>query len=79
MRVLGSLANFVLGALVGALAGAIVASMLAPHSGPEMKMQVRQRIDEGRAARERAEAQTAAEMQARFRQKVKDPNAFSGS
>ena len=79
MRVLGSLANFALGALVGALVGAVIASLLTPHSGPEMKIQVRQRIDEGRAARERAEAQMAAEMTQRFREKVRNPNALRES
>jgi gas vesicle protein len=79
MRVIGSLANFVLGVLVGAALGAIVAAMLTPHSGPDMKLQVRQRIDEGRAARDRAEAEMAAEMTQRFRQKVHDPNALSES
>ena len=79
MRVIGSLANFVLGALIGAAAGAIIASLLTPHSGPEMKLQVRQRLDEGRAARDRVEAETAAQMRQRFRDKVGNPNALRDS
>ena len=79
MRILGSLLNFVLGALIGAALGALIASLLTPHSGPEMKVQVRQRIDEGRAARDRVEAETAAAMRARFREKVGNPNALKES
>jgi gas vesicle protein len=79
MRLFGSLLNFLLGALVGALIGALITALLTPQSGSEFKVQVRQRIDEGRAARDRAEAETTAEMTARFRQKVDNPNALKES
>jgi len=79
MRILGSLLNFVIGALIGAAIGALIASLVTPHSGPEMKVQVRQRIDEGRAARDRVEAETAAAMKQRFREKVGNPNALTQS
>jgi gas vesicle protein len=76
MRLLGSLFNFLLGALVGALIGALITALLAPQSGQEFKVRVRERIDEGRAARDRAEAETAAELTERFRRKVNNPNAL---
>ena len=79
MRILGSLLNFMLGAFIGAALGALIASLLTPHSGPEMKVHVRQRLDEGRAARDRVEAETAAAMRARFREKVRNPNALKQS
>jgi len=79
MRLLGSLLNFLLGALVGALIGALITALLTPQTGEEFKVRVRGRIDEGRAARERAEAETAAEMTARFRQQVNNPNALKES
>jgi gas vesicle protein len=79
MRLLGSLLNFFLGALVGALVGALIAGLLTPQSGDEFKLRVRERIDEGRAARARAENETAAAMTERFRQKVQNPNALKES
>lgn len=79
MRLLGSLLNFLLGALVGALIGALITALLTPQNGEEFKVQMRQRIDDGRAARERAEAESVAEMTARFRQKSNNPNALKES
>jgi gas vesicle protein len=79
MRLLGSLLNFLLGALVGALIGAAITALLTPQSGHEFKVLIRQRIDEGRAARARAEAETAAELTELFRQKVNNPNALRES
>lgn len=79
MRLFGSLVNFFLGALVGALIGAAITALLTPRNGEEFKVQVRQRIDEGRAARARAEAETTAEMTALFREKVNNPNALKES
>jgi gas vesicle protein len=79
MRLLGSLLNFLLGALIGALVGALITGLLAPQSGEEFKVRVRERIDEGRAERARVEAETAAAMTERFRQKVKNPSALNES
>ncbi len=79
MRLLGTLVYFLIGAAVGAAAGAVVASMLAPQSGGELKVKIRERIDEGRKARDQAEAETTEAMKQRFRNKVGDPDAMSAS
>ncbi len=79
MRLLGSLAFFLIGAVAGAAVGALVTSMLTPQSGEEFKMRVRGRIDEGRNARDKAEADEAEAMKQRFRNKVGDPDALTRS
>lgn len=79
MRLLGSLAFFLCGALIGAVAGALVASMLTPQSGEQLKVHIRERIDEGRQARARAEVETAEAMKQRFRNKTGDPDALADS
>jgi len=79
MRLLGTLVYFLIGAAVGAAAGALVASMLTPQNGDELKVKIRERIDEGRKARDQAEAETAAAMTRHFRNKVGDPDALSSN
>ncbi len=79
MRLLGTLVYFIIGAAVGAAAGALVASMLAPQNGDDLKVKIRERIDEGRKARDHAEAETTEAMKRRFRSKVGDPDAMSAN
>jgi len=77
MRLLGTLLYFIIGAAVGAAAGALVASMLAPQNGDDLKIKIRERIDEGRKARDQAEIETTEAMKQRFRNKVGDPDAMN--
>ena len=79
MRLLGSLLFFLFGALLGAILGALVTGILTPQSGEQLQGRIRERIDEGRAARDSAEAETAALLKQRFRNKTGDPDALEGS
>lgn len=79
MRLVGSLAFFLLGAVAGAAIGALVTSIVTPQSGEEFKTHVRGRIDDGRKARATAEAEEAEAMKQRFRNKVGDPDALTRS
>lgn len=79
MRLLGSLLFFVFGAVVGALIGALIATMLTPQSGQELKVRIRERIDQGRQARDKAEAEEAEKLRQQFRRKVSDPDALTNS
>ncbi len=78
MRVIGTLLFFLFGAALGALAGALVAMLLTPESGQELRVRIRERIDEGRAARDVAEVETAEMLRQKFRNKVGDPDALAG-
>lgn len=79
MRPLGSLLFFLFGAVVGALIGALIATMLTPQSGEELKLHIRERIDQGRQAREKAEAEELEKLKQHFRGKVGDPDALTNS
>ncbi len=79
MRLLGTLVYFAFGALVGAAVGAIATAMLTPQSGDDLKVRIRERIDEGRVAQARAEAEMTESMKRHFRNKVGDPDAMTGA
>ncbi len=78
MRVIGTLLFFLFGATLGALVGALIAMMLAPESGQQLRVRIRERIDEGRAARDLVEVETAEILRQKFRNKVGDPDALTG-
>jgi gas vesicle protein len=79
MRLLGSLLFFIFGAVAGAIIGMVIASMLTPQSGDELKVRIRERIDEGRRARAQAEVEEAERLTRYFRRKVGDPDALNES
>lgn len=70
--------SFGLGGIVGGGVGAVVASVMAPQSGEQLRGSVNGLLDEARTAGDAAKSQTEAAMIQRFRDKVGDPNAFSG-
>jgi gas vesicle protein len=69
--------KFVIGGAAGTAVGLAVASLLAPQKGADLQEAAHNRIAEARAAGDEAERQTEHELRQRFRQKVKDPNAFA--
>jgi gas vesicle protein len=70
---------FGVGGIVGGGIGAAVASLLAPQSGEKLQASVAEMMNEARAAGDAAKAETEREMIARFRDKVNDPTAFTGT
>jgi len=60
--------GFIAGAMCGAVVGAVAALLLAPASGPELRQQVRTRVDdllaEGRQAAEDRRAELEAQLAA---------------
>jgi hypothetical protein len=53
--------------------------LLAPQSGEKLQASVSDLMNEAKTAGEAAKAETEREMIARFRDKVNDPTAFTGT
>ena len=71
------LVKFLAGGAAGAVVGLVVGSLLAPQKGEELQAEARRRLVAAREAGDEAERQTVDALQERYRQRVKDPAAFT--
>ncbi|HEU0164464.1 MAG TPA: YtxH domain-containing protein [Thermomicrobiales bacterium] len=69
--------NFGLGGAIGTAVGVIVGSLLAPQSGKELQHSTQRFVDEVKAGGDAAQAETEAQIRARFRNRVGDPTAMT--
>jgi len=69
--------KFIGGGAAGAAVGMVVGSLLAPQRGAELQAETQQRLSDAKTAGLDAERETEHAMQDRFRQRVRDPTAFT--
>jgi gas vesicle protein len=76
MGFLKGLLKFILGVSIGAAIGIGIAMLFAPQSGEDLKAKINQRIEDGKRARDEAEAATRVAMEEEFRRMVNDETAL---
>lgn len=76
---ISSLMKFAAGSALGVALGATIGLLMAPRSGEQLQADTAMFVDNLRTEGEQARAEAEAEMAARFRQKVGDPNAFTNN
>jgi len=71
--------TFGVGGALGTAVGVVMASFLAPQSGKELQNATQKFVGEVKAAGDAAQAETEAQLKARFQQKVNDATALNES
>ena len=66
---------FLLGIILGAAVGAAIAALLAPESGVELRADIGERIQRGKAAKAEAQQATAEALRQKFRAQVNNQEA----
>jgi gas vesicle protein len=76
MTIIGRLGSFLVGGLFGAAVGAAAAMVMAPQSGPQLRREIEQRLDQAKVAGLEAQRSTEEELIRRFRAETNDPDAL---
>lgn len=71
------LLSFGIGGAIGTAIGMVVGSLMAPQSGKDLQKTTGAFVDEVKRAGDIAQANTEAQLKARFQERVNDPTAFS--
>ncbi len=73
------LLTFGVGGAIGTAIGMVVGSLMAPQSGKDLQKSTGEFVDEVKRAGDLAQAQTEQDLKARFKERVGDPTAFTGT
>ena len=71
------LMSFGVGGAIGTAIGMVVGSLMAPQSGKDLQKTTGAFVDEVKRAGDIAQANTEAQLKARFQERVNDPTALN--
>lgn len=71
------LLTFGVGGAIGTAIGMVVGSLMAPQSGKDLQRSTGAFVDEVKRAGDIAQANTEAQLKARFQERVNDPTALT--